>query len=366
MENTGRDKAMEGEVWVRALFSKPRPAFIQPAKPKVEPLSKPTTIGKAGELWISRLFKGHPSAVTSGDKMLILKNGAVVHEVVLDDLKPETVIGRHPNADIQLEAFKLAMFHVCILKNDGRYYVEGLDTENGTLINRKKLNPKRPIQLRDGYMVDIPGYQLQFAIASAPRGEEDENLDAEELADIPSFFYTPVSAPPPACPLLSNLVEDRDKVAMWAEGITKLKVADIVDETDDVKTYRFVGEKPLLFSYKPGQFATFLLDINGEKVQRSYSMSSSPSRPHTLETTIKRVPGGLVSNWFCDNVKLGDVLTIKGPSGKFTCFNYPSSKMLLIGAGAQQPVSGGGVGNFGVARHGVMDRLYQADQQADD
>jgi glycine betaine catabolism B len=89
-----------------------------------------------------------------------------------------------------------------------------------------------------------------------------------------------------------------------------------------------------LFSYKPGQFVTFLLDIDGEKVQRSYSMSSSPSRPHTLETTIKRVPGGRVSNWFCDNVKLGDVLRIKGPSGKFTCFNYPSNKMLLIGAGS--------------------------------
>jgi glycine betaine catabolism B len=118
MENKGREKALEGEVWVRALFSKPRPAFIQPAKPKVEPLSKPTTIGKAGELWISRLFKGHPSTVTSGDRMLILRNGAVVHEAVLDDLKPETVIGRHPNADIQLEAFKLGMFHACIPTGD--------------------------------------------------------------------------------------------------------------------------------------------------------------------------------------------------------------------------------------------------------
>ena len=63
-------------------------------------------------------------------------------------------------------------------------------------------------------------------------------------------------------------------------------------------------------------------------------MSSSPSRPHLLEVTIKRMPGGLVSNWFCDHVKLGDVLTVKGPAGKFTCFNYPSNKMLFIGAGS--------------------------------
>jgi len=41
-----------------------------------------------------------------------------------------------------------------------------------------------------------------------------------------------------------------------------------------------------------------------------------------------------VSNWFYEQIKLGDILTVKGPSGKFTCFNYPSRKMLFIGAGS--------------------------------
>ena len=49
---------------------------------------------------------------------------------------------------------------------------------------------------------------------------------------------------------------------------------------------------------------------------------------------MKRVPGGLVSNWFCDQVTLGDVLKVKGPSGKFTCFQYPSNKLLFIAAGS--------------------------------
>jgi ferredoxin-NADP reductase len=90
----------------------------------------------------------------------------------------------------------------------------------------------------------------------------------------------------------------------------------------------------MLFSYHPGQFVTFLLNIDDREVQRSYSMSSSPSRPHVLELTIKRVPGGLVSNWFCDQVKLGQSLAVRGPSGKFSCFTYPSTKMLFIGAGS--------------------------------
>jgi ferredoxin-NADP reductase len=63
-------------------------------------------------------------------------------------------------------------------------------------------------------------------------------------------------------------------------------------------------------------------------------MSSTPSRPYTLEITVKRVPGGLVSNWLCDELKPGDELTVKGPAGKFSCFQQPSDKLLLIGAGS--------------------------------
>jgi len=189
-----------------------------------------------------------------------------------------------------------------------------------------------PVQLCDGDLVDLPGYQLRFVLADAPPQEGHEDIAAEELEEIPSYFYT--APPPPACPLLSNLIAPHSQIGMWSEGVTTLRVADIIEETHDVKTFRLVGEKPLLFSYKPGQFVTFLLNIDGREVQRSYSMSSSPSRPHVLELTMKRVPGGLVSNWFCDHVRFGQVLTVRGPAGKFSCFNYPSAKMFFIGAGS--------------------------------
>jgi ferredoxin-NADP reductase len=134
--------------------------------------------------------------------------------------------------------------------------------------------------------------------------------------------------------LLITEIVDLGQIKIWSEGITSLKVVDIIEETHDCKTFRLIGEEPLLFSYKPGQFVTFILKIDDQEVKRSYSMSSSPSRPHLLEVTVKRMPGGLVSNWFCEHVKLGDVLIAKGPTGKFTCFNYPANKMLFIGAGS--------------------------------
>jgi ferredoxin-NADP reductase/ferredoxin len=53
-----------------------------------------------------------------------------------------------------------------------------------------------------------------------------------------------------------------------------------------------------------------------------------------MELTIKRVPGGLVSNWMADNVCLGDEFTVRGPAGKFSCFNYPSRKIMCIAGGS--------------------------------
>ena len=284
------------------------------------------------DLGLRKMFQGLPLNSNPGDKMKIWKDGVVVHEIPLMQLGSETLIGRHPTVDLQLESYKLALFHAVIRQHNGKYFLEGLDEESGTLLNRRKLKLKTPVQLRDGSEVDIPGYRLEFAIADAPPLDDESEPDTEELEDIPVFFYTP--PPPPASPLLVNLIENRDELGIWSEGITTVKVVDIIEETHDTKTFCFVNKDPMLFCYRPGQFVTFILDINGQEVKRSYSMSSSPSRPHLLEVTIKRVPGGLVSNWFNDHVKLGDNLTIKGPSGKFTCFEYPSNKMLFIGAGS--------------------------------
>lgn len=225
--------------------------------------------------------------------MRVYKSGAVVYEILLQNLKRETIIGRHPDADLQLESPRMAMFHAVILNRDGKYYIESLDGNNGTLIKNKKLKLKTQVQLRDGMQIDIPGYRLEFSIANEPGFVDDDALETDELDDIPDFFY---KAPtPPPSPLLINLNENLGRTNIWSEGTTRLKVADIIEETHDCKTFRLISEEPLL-SYKPGQFITFILNINGLEVRRSYSMSSSPSRPHLLEVTIKRIPGGLVSN----------------------------------------------------------------------
>jgi ferredoxin-NADP reductase/anaerobic selenocysteine-containing dehydrogenase len=122
---------------------------------------------------------------------------------------------------------------------------------------------------------------------------------------------------------------------VWAGESTPLYVTEIVQETHDVSTFRFQGDPLCRFSYLPGQYGTFLLNIDGNTVRRSYSFSSSPTRPFVLEVTVKRVPGGLVSNWLPDVLSVGDRVVMRGPRGHFclTPGEIPR-KLLLLSAGS--------------------------------
>ena len=103
-------------------------------------------------------------------------------------------------------------------------------------------------------------------------------------------------------------------------GFHELRVDAIVDETHDTKSFVFdvpVGLRET-FAYEAGQFCTFRVRFGDEDLLRCYSMSSSPHTDVALTTTVKRVPGGRVSNWMLDEVAAGDVLTLTGPAGVFT------------------------------------------------
>jgi ring-1,2-phenylacetyl-CoA epoxidase subunit PaaE len=115
-----------------------------------------------------------------------------------------------------------------------------------------------------------------------------------------------------------------------------LTVKEVVRETDDTVTLHFWHPPHQAISYKPGQFLTLLLTIDGKKVRRAYSMSSSPNRDASLAVTVKRLPGGLVSNYVCDRIKPGDAIEVMEPMGHFVLEPNPlrTREVVLIGAGS--------------------------------
>ncbi len=120
---------------------------------------------------------------------------------------------------------------------------------------------------------------------------------------------------------------------VWANGRHVVRCVRVINETWDVKTFCFNAEQPVMFFFKPGQFVTLELEIDGEQVMRSYTISSSPSVPYSFSITVKRVPGGRVSNWLHDNLNVQDELAVHGPVGNFNCMDNPSEKVLFLSGG---------------------------------
>ncbi|EIF8958919.1 hybrid-cluster NAD(P)-dependent oxidoreductase [Vibrio parahaemolyticus] len=87
-------------------------------------------------------------------------------------------------------------------------------------------------------------------------------------------------------------------------------------------------------NYLPGQHLPIEVDINGKKIGRRYTLSSSPSRPGRYAISVKRIAGGRVSNALLDNLQVGDVLEAENPDGQFHLKTHDAQPLLLLSAGS--------------------------------
>lgn len=98
-----------------------------------------------------------------------------------------------------------------------------------------------------------------------------------------------------------------------------LKVAEIVPETGEANSIRFEIPPELRdeFAFRAGQHLTLRTTINGEEVRRNYSLCTAPADSDWM-VTVKRIGGGLFSNWVGDQLKAGDMVEVMVPHGSFT------------------------------------------------
>jgi ring-1,2-phenylacetyl-CoA epoxidase subunit PaaE len=114
-----------------------------------------------------------------------------------------------------------------------------------------------------------------------------------------------------------------------------LKVAEIVPETAEANSIRFEIPVELRdsFAFAAGQHLTLRATINGTEVRRNYSLCTAP-RDADWMVTVKRIGGGLFSNWVGDALKAGDTLEVMVPHGSFTTpFDAQNSRHLVGIAG---------------------------------
>lgn len=85
------------------------------------------------------------------------------------------------------------------------------------------------------------------------------------------------------------------------------------------------------FDYRAGQYITVW---KNSTLGRNYSLASVAELDESIELHVRRVPGGVISSWLHDDVRIGDELTIQAATGN--CFylpGFPQQNMLLAGTG---------------------------------
>lgn len=114
-----------------------------------------------------------------------------------------------------------------------------------------------------------------------------------------------------------------------------LRLTRLVQETPDALTLHLEDISGAPLQFDAGQFLTFLLDVGGDTLRRSYSLSSSPLDGPGASITVKRINGGRASTWLHANAREGMSLLALGPQGSFVVPERasPRPRHLLLFAG---------------------------------
>lgn len=118
-----------------------------------------------------------------------------------------------------------------------------------------------------------------------------------------------------------------------------VKVAEVIERAEDCKSFVLVpdeekGTKTLAY-FGAGKYLTVFEEIEGMKITRAYSISSKPkdALDGKYMLTIKRVDGGLMSNYILDTWEVGTSVTVSAPEGHFEYQPLRDAKNVICLAG---------------------------------
>ncbi|MFT3857381.1 MAG: 2Fe-2S iron-sulfur cluster binding domain-containing protein [Aquabacterium sp.] len=112
--------------------------------------------------------------------------------------------------------------------------------------------------------------------------------------------------------------------------------------TADILHVRLVLDQPM--PYSAGQYAAFTVpaDVAGAEpgTTRSYSFASAPDadRPDRVDFFIRKVPGGLFTEWLFAHAKVGTTLALSGPHGQFGLRPGDEPMLCIAGGSGLAPI----------------------------
>jgi ferredoxin-NADP reductase len=126
-----------------------------------------------------------------------------------------------------------------------------------------------------------------------------------------------------------------DDLSPWNDRQHLLECIAATVEAPDVMTFVFKSDRDGWFRYLPGQFVTLEIPVTADDpVMRTYTLSSTPSRPFSIAVTVKAQATSIGTRWMFENLRPGMTLKAFGPLGDFSFVRYPGERYLFISAGS--------------------------------
>jgi ferredoxin-NADP reductase len=110
-------------------------------------------------------------------------------------------------------------------------------------------------------------------------------------------------------------------------------------------SFRVIDDQP--FTFNPGQFIGIRANVPGFGVRKTpYCIISPPTGDRTFRLLIRLVPEGPLS-YYLGRLKVGDVISFRGPTGRSMIPKEPDSQLMLLATGV-------GVGPFLSLAHHLL------------
>jgi ring-1,2-phenylacetyl-CoA epoxidase subunit PaaE len=111
-----------------------------------------------------------------------------------------------------------------------------------------------------------------------------------------------------------------------------LRVRAVTPDTSEavVVSFDVPPELQPVFGFTQGQYLTLRKDIAGQDLRRSYSICAGVDDGE-LRVGVRKVKGGVFSNWINEHLKPGDTINVMAPQGRFFVPIEPAAQRHHVG-----------------------------------
>ena len=130
-----------------------------------------------------------------------------------------------------------------------------------------------------------------------------------------------------------NLYRSQEARRGGWRGERRFVIDRIEPESEVISSFYLLPcEGEAVIDFTPGQYVGLILEIDGQRVRRNYSLSDAPGKKG-LRISVKREQDGQVSGYLHSRAQVGDEVTLTAPAGDFVLPAQPQRPLVLVTGG---------------------------------